>query len=170
METSNERHEHSGVSEAYAAIGGLLVMITCIATFIAAYVYCVLTYGFLWGLGLGWLPSAIFAVIVNGACLAAHTLRRAIDCWGAIPHVVVGLCCDCRRRVAASGRHRNSDTGCKMDRNEEMNRFATKYNMDFFALTRDQRREWRFALATGAMPPPPFSLDEILWAQECAGC
>jgi hypothetical protein len=53
-----------------------------------------------------------------------------------------------------------------MDRNEEMKRFAGKYSMDFFALTRDQRREWRVALAMGAMPPAPFSLDEIHWAQE----
>jgi len=37
-----------------------------------------------------------------------------------------------------------------MDRNEKMKRFATKYKMDFFALTRrDQREEWRVALATG---------------------
>jgi hypothetical protein len=53
-----------------------------------------------------------------------------------------------------------------MDRNEKMKSFATKYNIDFFALTRDQRGEWRVALATGRMPPPPFSLDEILWAQQ----
>jgi hypothetical protein len=55
-----------------------------------------------------------------------------------------------------------------MDRNEEMKSFAEKYNMDFFALTRAQRREWRFALVTGRMPPPPFSLDEIHWAQQAS--
>ena len=33
-------------------------------SFAAAYIYCIFAYGFLLGLGLGWLPSLIFAVIM----------------------------------------------------------------------------------------------------------
>ena len=36
-------------------------------TFIAAYIYCTATYGFLLGFGLGWLPSGILAAIVGFA-------------------------------------------------------------------------------------------------------
>jgi hypothetical protein len=34
-------------------------------TFIAAWIYCTATYGFLFGFGLGWIPSAILAAIVG---------------------------------------------------------------------------------------------------------
>jgi hypothetical protein len=34
-------------------------------TFIGGWIYCVATYGFLLGLGLGWLPSGILAGIVH---------------------------------------------------------------------------------------------------------
>lgn len=33
-------------------------------TFICAWIYCMATYGFLFGFGLGWLPAAILAVMV----------------------------------------------------------------------------------------------------------
>lgn len=33
-------------------------------TFIISYIYCITNYGFLLGLGLGWLPSIILALIV----------------------------------------------------------------------------------------------------------
>lgn len=32
-------------------------------TFVGSYLYCIVAYGFLLGLGLGWLPSAIVAGI-----------------------------------------------------------------------------------------------------------
>ena len=44
----------------------VLGWITGLLTFIAAYIYCIATYGFLFGLGLGWLPSGILAAIVGG--------------------------------------------------------------------------------------------------------
>ena len=39
----------------YLETGVVLGWITGLLTFIAAYVYCIATYGFLFGLGLGWL-------------------------------------------------------------------------------------------------------------------
>jgi hypothetical protein len=33
--------------------------------FIGCWIYCIATYGFLLGVGLGWLPSAIVATIVS---------------------------------------------------------------------------------------------------------
>jgi hypothetical protein len=50
----------------YVETGVALGWITGLLTFIAAYFYCIATYGFLFGLGLGWLPSAILAAIVGG--------------------------------------------------------------------------------------------------------
>jgi len=38
-------------------VGGLV--------FVGAWIYCIATYGFLFGVGLGWLPSAIVAVIAG---------------------------------------------------------------------------------------------------------
>jgi hypothetical protein len=35
--------------------------ITGFCTFIGCWIYCIATYGFLLGVGLGWLPSAIVA-------------------------------------------------------------------------------------------------------------
>lgn len=48
----------------YLEIGHILGGISAILTFIGAYIYCVATYGFLLGLGLGWLPSGILALLV----------------------------------------------------------------------------------------------------------
>jgi hypothetical protein len=46
-------------------------------TFVLAWIYCMATYGFLFGFGLGWLPAAILGVIVGFL-------------W---PLVVLALCC-----------------------------------------------------------------------------
>ena len=37
--------------------------ITAVIVFIGAWIYCIAEYGFLLGVGLGWLPSAIVAGI-----------------------------------------------------------------------------------------------------------
>lgn len=37
--------------------------ITGLIIFIGSYIYCINEYGFLFGLGLGWLPSFIIALI-----------------------------------------------------------------------------------------------------------
>ena len=42
-------------------IGFLLIWA---AVFIASWIYCIITYGYLLGVGLGWLPSLIVATIV----------------------------------------------------------------------------------------------------------
>ena len=39
--------------------------ITWFLTFIGCWIYCIATYGFLLGVGLGWLPAAIVAAIVG---------------------------------------------------------------------------------------------------------
>lgn len=38
-------------------------VITAVITFVCSWIYCIATYGFLLGLGLGWLPSMIVAFI-----------------------------------------------------------------------------------------------------------
>ena len=44
---------------------GIGFVITAIITFIGSWIYCIATYGFLLGVGLGWLPSIIVAVIAG---------------------------------------------------------------------------------------------------------
>ena len=43
----------------------LIGMISGTLTFLGSWAYCTITYGFLFGFGLGWLPSIILAVIVG---------------------------------------------------------------------------------------------------------
>ena len=46
-------------------IYGVGFAITAFITFIGCWIYCIATYGFLFGVGLGWLPSLIVAVIAG---------------------------------------------------------------------------------------------------------
>lgn len=39
--------------------------ITAVITFIGCYIYCIAVYGFLFGVGLGWLPSLIVAFLAG---------------------------------------------------------------------------------------------------------
>jgi len=48
-----------------------VAMISGVITALAAWVYCAATYGFLFGFGLGWLPSAILGGIVGFVMLFA---------------------------------------------------------------------------------------------------
>jgi hypothetical protein len=64
----------------YVAIGYILGAVAGVITFVCAYVYCIATYGFLIGLGLGWLPSLILAGIIGWAF---------VFLWG--PVIVLGL-------------------------------------------------------------------------------
>lgn len=71
----------------YLVIGHGLGAVAGIITFISAYIWCIANYGFLFGLGLGWLPSMILAWIVYGVtillwgpailCIAALVVRLA---------------------------------------------------------------------------------------------
>lgn len=53
----------------YLETGKKAALIVGIATFLAAYAYCVVTYGFLLGMGFGWLPSLILAAIIGVASI-----------------------------------------------------------------------------------------------------
>lgn len=53
------------------ALGGL----TAVVTFFGGWIYCTATYGFLFGFGLGWLPSGIAALL---GCVAIRYL------WGVV--------------------------------------------------------------------------------------
>jgi len=39
--------------------------ITAIITFIVSWIYCIVSYGYLLGVGLGWLPSLIVAFVAG---------------------------------------------------------------------------------------------------------
>lgn len=52
---------------AYTGAGFIFGMVTGAITFIGAWIYCVMTYGFVLGLGLGWFPAVICAGIVGWA-------------------------------------------------------------------------------------------------------
>lgn len=49
--------------EAFSSIYRVGCWITFVPVFIGCWIYCIDTYGFLLGVGLGWLPSAIVGVI-----------------------------------------------------------------------------------------------------------
>jgi hypothetical protein len=38
-----------------------------VLTFVSTYIYCIATYGFLFGVGLGWLPAIICALVIGFA-------------------------------------------------------------------------------------------------------
>lgn len=44
---------------------GIGFTITAVITFIGSYIYCIATYGFLFGFGLGWIPSIMLAYIAG---------------------------------------------------------------------------------------------------------
>jgi hypothetical protein len=67
---------------AYAGIGYIFGGVVGIATFIGAWAYCVMTYGFVLGLGLGWFPAAICAGIVGWATVLL---------WGPALFISVGF-------------------------------------------------------------------------------
>lgn len=49
----------------YFRVGGIIGSIVALITFIGSWWYCAVTYGFLLGFGLGWLPAAIAAAIAG---------------------------------------------------------------------------------------------------------
>jgi len=51
------------IAVAYMAVGKGLGLIAWVLTFIACWFYCVAEYGFLLGVGLGWLPALICAYL-----------------------------------------------------------------------------------------------------------
>lgn len=63
MEMNLDRH-----STAALAIG--------VMAFLASWVYCIFEYGFLLGVGAGWLPSAIVSILMWIACHWLFAARR----------------------------------------------------------------------------------------------
>jgi hypothetical protein len=50
----------------YFGIGQVLGAIVGVVTFVGGWIYCIATYGFLLGVGLGWLPSSIAGFLAFG--------------------------------------------------------------------------------------------------------
>jgi len=51
------------MSEEYLEIGRTHGIVVAVVVFFGVWIYCSITYGFLLGFGIGWLPSAICAFI-----------------------------------------------------------------------------------------------------------
>lgn len=66
--------------DSYIAIGWRLAIPVAVITFIACWIYAFLEYGFLLGVGLGWFPSLLVALVAGGL---------TIFLWGLIPVAVV---------------------------------------------------------------------------------
>jgi hypothetical protein len=48
----------------YTDLGWIFAVLTGPATLLAVWIYCAVTYGFLLGFGLGWIPALILALLV----------------------------------------------------------------------------------------------------------
>jgi hypothetical protein len=58
--------------------GGLLGIIATLVTFAAAWAYCAIHYGFLFGFGLGWLPASLLAAIVGAVSWLVSPLSAGL--------------------------------------------------------------------------------------------
>jgi hypothetical protein len=58
MGSRNMNSQDEEIYKGGAIITGLII-------FVGAWIYCIVTYGFLLGVGLGWLPAAITAVVAG---------------------------------------------------------------------------------------------------------
>jgi hypothetical protein len=73
------------VGVAHAGLGAVFGFTAGVITFIATWIYCATTYGFVLGVGLGWFPAAICAAVTGwlvavfwGAALALLVLAVGI--------------------------------------------------------------------------------------------
>lgn len=66
--------------DSYIAIGWRLAIPVAVITFIACWIYAFFEYGFLLGVGLGWFPSLLVALVAGGL---------TIFLWGLVPVAVV---------------------------------------------------------------------------------
>ena len=53
------------MTDRWTSIYNSVAVVVAVITFVGSWVYCIVTYGFLLGVGLGWLPSIITAVIAG---------------------------------------------------------------------------------------------------------
>lgn len=58
--------------------GWLSGVIVALATFVTAWAYCAIHYGFLFGFGLGWLPAGILAAIVGAVSWLVSPLAAGL--------------------------------------------------------------------------------------------
>lgn len=65
------------MNDALDEVYGMVTVYVGFLTFASVWIGCIATYGFLFGVGLGWLPAIIVAVVVG-------------YCWPVIVAVVVG--------------------------------------------------------------------------------
>jgi hypothetical protein len=59
------RFSGGGLDWDFEEVYNVGVLITGAITFIISYLYCISTYGYLFGLGLGWIPSLLVGFIVG---------------------------------------------------------------------------------------------------------
>jgi len=62
----------------FHAGGGLLGIIAALVTFVTAWAYCTIHYGFLFGFGLGWLPAGMLAAIVGAVSWLVSPLAAGL--------------------------------------------------------------------------------------------
>jgi hypothetical protein len=74
MVTQKKRRDRLTGDRVFNVGGGLLGIIVALATFITAWAYCTIDYGFLFGFGLGWLPAGMLAAIVGAVWWLASPL------------------------------------------------------------------------------------------------
>jgi hypothetical protein len=61
----SEAYNPGRAASYYLAIGAGLGGLIGFATFVGLYIYCIAAYGFIFGFGLGWLPSEFVALILS---------------------------------------------------------------------------------------------------------
>jgi hypothetical protein len=65
MATQKKRGRYRLTGDRVLNVGSGLLGIVVGATFVTAWAYCTIHYGFLFGFGLGWLPAGMLAAIVG---------------------------------------------------------------------------------------------------------
>jgi hypothetical protein len=62
----------------YTDLGWICAALTGPATFLAVWIYCGVSYGFLLGFGLGWIPAVILALLVAVATIFLWPLAAVV--------------------------------------------------------------------------------------------
>jgi hypothetical protein len=65
-------------NKTYTNIGWICAALTGPATFLAVWIYCAVTLGFLLGFGLGWIPALILALLVAVATIFLWPIAAAV--------------------------------------------------------------------------------------------
>jgi len=65
-------------SRTYTDLGWVCATLTGPATFLAIWIYCAVTYGFLFGFLLGWIPALILALVVAVAMIYLWPLAAVV--------------------------------------------------------------------------------------------